>query len=641
MFNNCVHQIKALALDTVQNAKSGHQGMILSAGELLSVLYFKHLKINPEKPDWINRDRFVMSAGHGSALLYSILSAAGFLKIEDLKSFRKLGSNTPGHPETETAGVDCGTGPLGQGVANAVGMAIAETQLNAKYPEIIDHFTYCLAGDGCLQEGVAWEAISLAGLYKLNKFILLYDSNNATLDAKIGISSSDDIAKKFAACNFNVIEVDGHNVSQIDDALSGAKKSDLPTVIICHTKIAKDSVLEGSNKAHGIGFGQEEIDRLKKLWKIENPPFIFSAEVQAEFEKFKLKKLEIYEKQQAKLNDFKLKNPAKFKEISEQFEIQKFVVENFEIEKALSTRELNCSLINNLAKKYDNIISLAADVFSSTKTYLEGLGDYSLDNRLGRNIFMGIREHAMGAISNGIALHGGLVPICSTYLTFSDYMRPAIRMAALMHLRVIFCFTHDSISVGEDGPTHQSIEQIDSLRLIPDLEVFRPCNESELVAGYYLALNNAAPACFILTRQAIMDVRSNLADALHGGYLIGEIFDKPHGIMLTSGSEVGLCLHAQQILKGRQIAVNVVSIPNVTLFERQAEKYKQSVLPPKVKARLAVEMSTAGAFYRYLGDEGGILNITRFGKSADYESLLKAFNFTVKNVVLKMQKLIR
>lgn len=628
-----INELKALALDSIENAKSGHPGIVFSSAEILYTLFAKHFKFNPQDTDWHNRDRFVMSAGHGSALLYSIMHLCGYdISINDLKKFRSFGSKTPGHPEITTSGIDCATGPLGQGVANAVGMAIAETMLASKFNktiDLVDHYTYCLVGDGCLMEGVALESISLAGHYQLNKLILLYDKNNVTLDEKLSKSNTEDVSKKFLACNFNVLEVkNGHDIKQINEALIKAKCSKKPTIIIFDTTIARESVVENSNVSHGKPLGEVEVSRLKKLWGLKDELFYISKEVKNHFNNVIKTKILNYDDELKKEEAYQIYDKTLYEKY------HAFINGNFDTSLQISnenepTRDSSATLVNEVAINNENFVCASADVSSSTKLYLTDEGDYSIKNRSGRNIFMGVREHAMAGICNGIALHGGLKVACSCFFAFSDYMRASIRMAALMKLPVIYVFTHDSLAAGYDGATHQPIEHLDSMRLIPNITVFRPCDANECLAGWRVALTNNIPTALILTRQSVNAQNSSVNGATKGGYILSEK-ENAVATIIATGSEVELAVKVQQKLIESNIMVDVVSLPCTELFDIQIEKYKKSVI--KNKCVIGIEASTGAVLQRYTQKYENIYRVTVFGDSGSGQDVMNKHGFNVDNL---------
>lgn len=625
------NELKILALETINNAGSGHSGSVLSAGDILYTLYTKHLLTNGMKT--MNRDRFVLSNGHACAILYSILAGLKYFDISELKKFRKFNGMLSGHPEIEIPGIDASTGPLGQGVGNAVGMAIAESIMNARFN--LSHYTYCMVGDGCLEEGVGLEALSIAGLYKLNKFILLYDKNDVTLDGKLSKSSADNIIMKFQAMNFNVLECDGHNINAIDDAITLAKKEkNRPTLIIFHTIIGKDTSLEGSNLSHGKVFDKEEIAKLRNKLNITSPYLDLSEETKNQLKKIKQEILKKYQKRVDNFSKYLDENKDLEKKYFKFIE-NKFNYKEKEFIENNSTRQLNNKVLNEIAKNVENIVVLSADLSSSTKVKIENDSDYSSTNRQGRNIAVGIREHAMGAIANGIALHKGLNVICSTFLAFSNYMLPAIRMAAIMKLDVMFVFSHSSIYDTPDGITHLPVEQLDQLRLIPDLIVSRPFNSTELYRSYDWYFNRKGPICLILSRGDIEYCPSN-DDVSKGGYKLF-VDNSCDAYILSSGSEVPLAIEVMDKLEN-YYNVNVVSMLSLEIFEEQNNRYKNSILSKPI---FVIESGTCAKYLKYTSEDK-IFSVKSFGTSGDEANLKKKYGYTsdiiAKKIINVMKK---
>ncbi len=616
------NELKILALEAINNAGSGHSGSVLSCGDALYTLYTRHIVASAKQS--INRDRFVLSNGHACAGLYAILGALNYFSLDELKSFRRFNALLTGHPEIHINGIDSSTGPLGQGVANAVGMAIAETILNAKFG--LSHYTYCMVGDGCLQEGVAQEALSVAGHYKLNKFILLYDKNDVTLDGKLFLSNTEDVAEKFRAMQFNVIEVDGHNIEKIDKAISKAKaEKHRPTVIICHTIIAKGTSLEGSNLSHGKVFDLDEINNLRKSLNLTSTHFNLTKDAQK------------YLNAVAKVNEKKLQErETQFKnqlnkDKSKQLLFNKYLKGfNFKINcknENISTREANGKYLQELSKKVENIVALAADLSSSTQVRVEG-EYYSPSNRLGRNIALGVREHAMGAIANGIALHGGLVPVCSTFLSFANYMLPPIRMAAMMNLRVMFCFTHSSIYDTNDGGTHLPVEQLDQLRLIPNVIVSRPKDMAECAVSYKWFFENNCPLILSLSRNAIQ--LSPISDDMQFGAY--KILDGKDIIIMSSGSEVEIAVKVRELLSKKKIKASVVSVVSLEVFNSQPASYKNKLLNKPV---FVIESSTCVKYLKYT-NEHNIFNVNDFGVTGNANELKTKYGYTAESIANKI-----
>lgn len=647
-----INTLRAISVDAIQKANSGHPGIALGSAPIAYTLWAKHLKHNPKNPNWRNRDRFILSAGHGSSLLYSLLHLFGYnVSIEDLKQFRQLDSKTPGHPEYKhTEGVEVTTGPLGQGIANAVGMAMAENHLASIFNKdgynIVDHYTYALCGDGCLMEGIAYEAISLAGTLGLNKLIVLYDSNDITIEGNTNIAFKEDVRKRFEACGFDtqLIE-DGNDIEAISKAIENAKKSDKPSLIEIKTIIGYGAPNKaGKCSVHGEPLGNEEIKAMKEFLNLEDKEFFVSEEVKSSMQDIQ-NTLSKYEQEWENL----LENYKKeHKDLYEQYE--KWYKNNFlkEIEQEedfwsytqdTATRLSSEIVLNKLAKIVPNMFGGSADLSPSTKSVMKDMGEYSKETPNGKNIHFGIREHAMTSIANGIFLHGGLTPYIAGFFVFSDYMKPSLRLSALMKLGVVSIFTHDSIGVGEDGPTHQPIEHLASLRSIPNYTVIRPCDTNETAAAWYLAMQRKnSPTGLILTRQNTKSVGDS-KKALKGGYIIKDC-ENPQAIIIATGSEVGLCVEASEKLSKEGINIRVVSMPSFEIFEEQTEEYKNSVLPKNITKRLGVEAGTSFGWYKYIGLDGDMLCIDSFGASAPFNKLFEKYGFTVDNVCQKVKTLL-
>lgn len=624
------NELKVLALEMINNAGSGHSGSVLSCGDAIYTLYSRHILTDGSKN--INRDRFVLSAGHACAILYSVLAGFGHLNFNELKSFRKYGGILAGHPEIEIPGVDCGTGMLGQGVANAVGMAIAETIMNKEFG--VDHYTYCLAGDGCLEEGVAIEALSIAGLYKLNKFILLYDKNDITLDGKLSASSIDDVAKKFKAMGLNVIECDGHNIEKIDRAIIKAKKSkDKPSVIILKTKIGKDTYLENSNKSHAVVYTDDQLKELKNLYGINNEKLTLNNETINCLSNKKLEIINKFNEKNCEFNENLRKNKEKLKKYN------KFIKNenNYKIKTEKTKTEIrkaNNNVLNQIFNYQENIVTLSADLSSSTKVMINDGGDYTATNRLGKNIAMGIREHAMGAIANGIALHGGLIPVTSTYLVFANYMMPAIRMACVMNLPVVFTFCHSSVYEVRDGVSHIPVEHLDHLRLTPNLTTFRVCDMAECKMAYDWFYEHKAPMCLCVSKTANEQYLSN-EDMLGGAYYLTN--DKAQLNIMSSGADLDIALSLKEELKKDNITANVISMISLEVFEKQSAKFKSKFLN---KPLFVVETSTCVKYLKYTSAKH-IFNVSKYGVSGDSASLKAYYGYDVKTLSNKIKKLLK
>ncbi|WP_027415468.1 transketolase [Aneurinibacillus terranovensis] len=652
--------LRTLSIDQVEAANSGHPGLPMGAAPMAYTLWAKFLKHNPANPAWFNRDRFVLSAGHGSALLYSLLHVSGYdVSTEDLKQFRQWGSLTPGHPEYgHTPGVDATTGPLGQGISMAVGMAMTERFLASTYNraghEIINHYTYTLVGDGDLMEGVSAEAASLAGHLKLGRLIALYDSNNISLDGETAHAFTEDVRKRFESYGWQTLEVkDGNDVQEIEKAIAEAKKDEQrPTLIEIRTIIGFGSPNKGGKSAaHGSPLGADEVKLVKEAYKWNHEPFHVPEEVRQYFAKLKEQGANEEAAWKAKWESYKKAYPqeagmlekAMDGQLPDQWEssLPLFKPEDGKI----ATRDASGKVLNAIAKTVPYFLGGSADLASSTKTTLKDTPAFHFDNYAGRNLWFGVREHAMGAAMNGMALHGGVKVFGGTFFVFSDYLRPSIRLAALMKLPVMYVFTHDSIAVGEDGPTHEPIEQLPSLRAMPSLTVMRPADANETMAAYHYAVSESQePVAMVLSRQGLPVLETTAAEVIQnvarGAYVLSDSDKEPQVILLASGSEVHLAVEAQKALAEKNIAARVVSMPSWELFEKQPKEYKDSVLPPNVKARIAIEMAAPFGWERYTGSQGAIIGIDTFGASAPGEKLIKEFGFTVENIVLMAQKLL-
>lgn len=658
-----VNTIRTLSIDGIEKANSGHPGMPMGAAPMAFTLWTKHLNHNPSNPKWFNRDRFVLSAGHGSMLLYSLLHLSGYdLSIDDLKSFRQWMSKTPGHPEYgHTPGVDATTGPLGQGIAMAVGMAMGERHLAATYNkeqyEVINHFTYSMCGDGDLMEGVSAEAASLAGHLKLGKLIVLYDSNNISLDGKLGQSFSEDVKKRFEAYGWQVILVeDGNDLKSIDEALTIAKADmSRPTLIEVKTVIGFGAPNKaGSSSAHGSPLGKAEVKLTKDYyqWSYEEDFYVPEA-IYALFDKTVKQRGGELEKN---WNATFAKYHKEYPELAAKLEQGIAGTLPMDWDKQLpvyaegsqiASRSSSGEVMNALSLSIPAFFGGSADLASSNKTMIKNGGDFLPENYSGRNIWFGVREFAMGAALNGMALHGGLKVYGGTFFIFSDYLRPAIRLAALMKLPVTYVFTHDSIAVGEDGPTHEPVEQLASLRALPNLNVIRPADGNETVAAWKVALESTeTPTVLALSRQNLMTIPGTHQTAdmgvRQGAYVISKgAADIPQALLLATGSEVQLAILAQRQLATENISVSVISFPSWDLFEKQSVEYRKTILLPHVKVRLAIEMGSSLGWERYVGDSGGVLAIDRFGASGTEERLLREYGFTVENVVKKVKELLK
>ena len=653
--NSCkiiANTIRGLSVDGVAAANSGHPGMPLGMADVCAVLWSEHMNFNPKNPKWLNRDRFILSAGHGSMLIYSLLHLYGYdLSMDDLKAFRQWGSKTPGHPENfVTAGVETTTGPLGQGVANAVGFALAEASLAARYnregSEIIDHYTYVVAGDGCLQEGISHEACSFAGHNKLGKLIMLYDSNNITIDGPTHISFTEDTRKRFEAYGWQVLEIDGHDYNQINAAIAEAKKEkSKPSIIICKTIIGFGSPNRaGTSKAHGEPFPAEEIELMKeKLGLPKDKSFFVPNEISDLRAKTQEKGENLENEWNELWENYKNKNQEAAKELENSIkgEISKEALDipQFGSEKAIATRSASGTVLNHIAKYIPQLMGGSADLTPSNNTLPAGEESFSPENPKGRYIRYGVREHGMAAIMNGMALHGGVLPYSGTFFVFSDYMRPAMRMSALMEQQVVYVLTHDSIGLGEDGPTHQPEAHLWAYRIIPNMTVIRPMDANETAEAWKSALKNKkGPTCLVLTRQNLpVYDRAGLGwakseEAQKGGYVLCEDKDF-EAIIIATGSEVELAVEAKAKLNEQGVKVRIVSMPSTNIFDEQPQEYKESVLPKNILKRVAVEAGVTLGWYKYVGLEGRVIGLDRFGASAPYKTLYKEFGITTDTIV--------
>ncbi len=646
-----ISAIRALSIEQIEKARSGHPGLPLGAAPMVYELFANHLKHDPTHTDFVDRDRFVLSAGHGSALLYSVLHLFGYeVTMDDLKSFRQMDSITTGHPEHGVCpGVETSTGPLGQGIANAVGFAIAEKMLAEKYNKhglnIVDHYTYAFTGDGCLQEGIAYEAASLAGALGLGKLILLYDKNDITIEGNIDLTFDEDVGKTHEAMGWQVLRVDdGEDIAAIGKAIELAKKEkDKPSLIIVKTVIGYASPKAGKSSCHGSPLGKEGVEATKKALGYKYGEFEVPEEVREHYaaiiERLKANKTE----HDKLLEKYKNKYPEEYAEfmrdISGKTKIDERSLYGFDGD-VMSTRKAGNIVLNKLADMIPSLIGGSADLGPSNLTTLNDKGEFSKKDPTGRYIHFGIREHAMAAIANGIHLHGGFRVYVSTFFAFSDYMKNAIRMSSLMQLPVIYIFTHDSIGVGEDGPTHQPIEHLTGLRAMPGLDVFRPADAKETAAAFISAVKANNPTCIVESRQDLPILQSSSEEALKGGYVISDVKNFV-GIIMASGSEVNVALEAQKLLAARGIKVRVVSMPCFRLFDEQSEDYKESILPSSIRARVAVEAGASMSWGKYVGLDGEYICLDTFGKSAPAKELFEYYGFTPENVALVTERLIK
>lgn len=644
--NRAVNTIRMLSVDQIEKANSGHPGMPLGAAPMAYVLFKNHITRDSKNLDWTNRDRFILSAGHGSALLYSLFHTFGYgLTMDDLKNFRKLGSLTPGHPEYgHTKGVDATTGPLGQGIAMAVGMAIAEEKLAALYNKddlkLVDHYTYTIVGDGCLMEGISNEASSLAGTLKLKKLIALYDSNSISIEGSTDLAFSENVRKRYEALGWDTFLVeDGNDLDAINKAVEEAKKTDKPSLIEIKTKIGFGSPLAGSEKTHGSPLGEENTKITREYFGLPDKSFYIEKDVQEYFDKLIEENTKRAEEKLKIEKEYAKKYPEDYKKYKESFEYHKkeYLEEEYynSFDKDMATRSVFGEVLNKIAKDNDLIFGGSADLGPSNKSLLKGEEYFTADNRLGRNLTFGVRENAMGAITNGMVLHGGLKTYASTFLVFSDYLKPTIRLSALMNIPNLFVFTHDSIGVGEDGPTHQPIDQLAMLRSIPGVVVMRPADGRETAASINLALNSKnTPVVLALSRQNLPQLENSMKDIKKGAYIIKEEEGELEKIIIATGSEVSLAIEAAKGLKG----VRIVSMPSMELFDAQSSDYKEKILPRNVRKRISIEAASSFGWHKYVGIDGMTISIDGFGASGKGEEVFERFGFTAERIREKIQK---
>ena len=642
----CINTIRVLAADAVQKANSGHPGAPMGMAPMAYALWQKEMRHSPRNPKWPNRDRFVLSSGHASALLYTLLHLYGYgLTMDDLKAFRQWGSRTPGHPEYgHTVGVETTTGPLGQGVANAVGFAMAEAHLAAKFNRpgfpIVDHYTYAICGDGCMMEGIASEAASLAGTLGLGKLILLYDDNDISIEGNTNIAMREDVPARFAAYGWHVQKVqDGNDADQIAAAVEAAKQDPRPSLIVVPTTIGYGCPAKaGKASAHGEPLGAENLAATKAFLGMSEESFYVDAEVYAHA----AEKVEAGAADEQAWNDLFARYAQAYPDLAKEWDLWHADKLPFDFESdadlwsfdgPAATRATSGTVLNKLAQRVPNFFGGSADLAPSNKSDIKGAGDFSKENYAGGNLHFGVREHAMAAICNAIALHGGLRAYAATFFVFSDYMKNAMRLSALMKLPVTYILTHDSIGVGEDGPTHEPIEQLAGLRATPDLLVFRPADGKETTAGWEVALTSGLPTCLVLTRQNLPQYEGSGVAALKGGYVLADS-DKPtpDAILMASGSEVEQAMGAQKLLKEQGVDARVVSMPCMELFDKQDAAYRESVLPAAVRARVAVEAGATMPWYKYVGLDGAVIGLDHYGASAPAKLLFEQFGFTAQHV---------
>ena len=654
-----VNAIRVLSADAIQKANSGHPGLPLGAAPMAYELWANHMNHNPKDPEWKNRDRFVLSGGHGSMLLYSLLHLFGYgnLSIDDIKNFRQLDSLTPGHPEYgHTVGIEATTGPLVQGMAMAVGMAMAEAHLASVFNkdgyDIVDHYTYVLGGDGCMMEGISSEAFSLAGTLALNKLIVLYDSNNISIEGSTDIAFTEDVLKRMEAFGFQTIEVaDGNDLKAIGAAIEEAKADkDRPSFIKINTLIGYGCPeKQGKASAHGEPLGTDNVAALKENinWPCKEA-FEVPQEVYDNYKSITDSKIKIYDEWNELFDKYSKEYPDMKKkwdnyyngyDMSELFDSEEYWAKS---EKDEATRSTSGTILNEIKKLMPNLIGGSADLAPSNKTNMKDAGDFSKDNYAGTNLHFGVREQAMAAIVNGIALHGGLRPFAATFFVFSDYTKPMARLTALMKLPVVYIFTHDSIGVGEDGPTHEPVEQLAAFRSLPNFCVYRPCDRTETAAAWMHAIQSKdEPTALVLTRQNLKQQAGSSKEALKGGYILEDSSKaEPDAIIIASGSEVALATGAREELLKEGIDVRVVSMPSMDEFDKQSDEYKQSVLPDSCRKRVAVEALSDFGWYRYVGLDGKVIGMSGFGASGPAAQLFEKFGFNVENVVNTVKSVI-
>ena len=646
-----IDTIRILSAEAIERAKSGHPGICMGAAPIGYELFAEHLNFNCHDPNWDNRDRFVLSAGHGSMLLYSLLHMFGYdVTKEDIINFRQLGSRTPGHPEYgKTAGVETSTGPLGQGLGNAVGLAVAEAHLAALFNRpgfpIVDHYTYVLTGDGCLEEGISYEASSFAGTQKLGKLILLYDNNDITIEGDINSTFSEDVATRFIAQGWQVLRVqDATNLYTLNNAITRAKaEKERPTIIICKTQIGYGSPLAGTADCHGAPLGEVNLQATKEKLGWTYPPFKVPEDVWEHCHAIAEEKA----KKQDEWNKMFARYELAYPELATKYKMfRKGIVPDWaDVQKRLpffdkpeATRSCGGKVLNAIAQAMPNVMSGSADLGPSTKTEIKGEEYFSPEHREGCNIHFGVREHAMAAICNGIQLHGGLKAVCSTFFSFTDYMKAGIRMTALMNIPVLYVMTHDSIGVGEDGPTHQPMEQLISLRSIPNINVFRPCDGTETYAAFKCAFTDKCPTVIVESRQNLPAYDHTAEGAERGAYVLSGCVGKPDVLLIASGSEIEPCMQAQRELADEGIKSKVISMVSMEKFEQQSREYRDFVIDRDVMARVCVEAASHYSWYRYSRDYGEVIAMTGFGVSGPAKQLFEHFGFTSSNIVTAAKK---
>lgn len=644
-----VNSIRCLLLDEIQKANSGHPGMALDVAPALYVLYKYHLIADPKNPNWPNRDRFVLSSGHNSALLYAMLHVAGYdVTIDDLKAFRQLNSRTPGHPEYGvTAGVDAGAGPLGQGIAQAVGMAMAEEKIRASYPDgsaLINHYTYCLCGDGCLEEGISQEAISFAGHLKLNKLILIYDANTSTLDGPTSNSMTENVKMRFEAAEWDTFEIeDGNDIEVINEAISKAKKTDKPSIIILHTFIGFGTKNAGSHKTHGSPLKEDDYLETRKNFGIDLPPFEVPTEVYQELKDTFVKRgEEAYKAYEEELKAYSKKYPTEYQNFVNAFKrnVTSYNLESPALKESESTRNASERFLLELVGKVPFTFGGSADVAGSVKTAIPNDPGFSFEHREAKNINFGIREFMMASAQNGMLLHGGLLTYVGSFMVFSDYFKNAIRMSCLEKVPAIYLLSHDSIAVGEDGPTHEPIEQLASLRTTPDLDVIRPCDDREMFAAWKLAVEaKDHPTALILTRQNLPLAANSCEEKVQdGAYLISKASKPASFEIIACGSEVSLAIEVQKKLEEKEIFIDVISMPSTYRFDKLAKEEQKVILALPRSKRIAIEMASGATWYKYADN---VISLEEYGRSAPAEDVMNFFGFNANDVAKKVESIIK
>lgn len=652
---SAVNALRMLSIDMIQKAKSGHPGICLGAAPMAYVLWNYHMKIDPKNPSWINRDRFVLSAGHGSALLYSLIHLSGYgLSMDELKQFRQLGSKTPGHPEYgHTIGIDATTGPLGQGIGMAVGMAMAEKHLAAVHNKdyrIIDHYTYSIVGDGDLMEGISQEAINIAGKEKLDKLIVLYDSNNITLDGPLSNGSIEDQRKRFESAGWGYLKVDdGEDLTAIDNAINAAQKIDRPTLIEVKTVIGYGSPEAGTNKVHGAALGEDKVAMTRQRLNYFDDPFVINDKVYEQFKKnLQVRGEAAYASWKKEYKSYKNSGSQPSRLITDRSIAPKLITDgiatSYQIGNSVATRVANLDIMQQIANKNLLFWGGSADLSSSNNTQLAGSGRFSSANPQNRNVWFGVREFGMAAALNGITLHGGSRVFGSTFFTFSDYLKSGVRSAALQNLPVTFVFTHDSIAVGEDGPTHEPVEQLAAFRSMPNTNVIRPADANEVLSAWkYIASEISSPNVLVLSRQklpVLIETTGANADVSKGAYVASPARTSlPDGILIATGSELSLALEAKKVLSQKSYDMAVVSMPSMDIFDQQSEEYKESVLPSKITKRVSIEMESTFGWAKYVGTKGISIGIDTFGLSGKGPEIEKHFGFTTETIVKAFESL--